>query len=207
MCEKLVPKQELTPEQKFEVALARFQDHCELLRKLTSLDFQILGGCLTILLGATAWLAEHPPTQQLARWGIMLAVVAIALLAATLLRSNARRRDEVVAGLKRAKRFLGLTVRDTFFEGHTLDSRTKYMRWLPWYLAFIAAASAGTGIVLFSEPRSWTLQRSAAMPTAGCCCSQRPAGLPLGSHPPFAPPRCAPAPSPWHPPPPQPPPQ
>lgn len=144
----------LTDDQKFQAALARFQDHVEILRALTGIDLQIFGGYLTLQLGLAAWLAENPPSLWPARSGIFLIDATLSALAVKLLYNNYRRRMEVVASLTNVRAYLGFARSGEYLQGSALDAPTTFRPWWWWYVIGISVTLAGVAIVLFAGSES-----------------------------------------------------
>ena len=141
----------LKPEQKFEAALARFQDHTELLRALTSIDLQVLGGCVTLQFAVAAWVADHPPTHAVGRWGLLFMAFVVTSLATKLLYNNYRRRKEVVDSLGRTKAFLQFGERGAYLPENPLDADAIFRPWWWWYMIAVWSAFASIGFVIFSD--------------------------------------------------------
>ena len=53
------PPFKMSDDQKFEALKMRYEDHVELLRFMTTLDFKIFGGYMTLQLLVGSWLGEH----------------------------------------------------------------------------------------------------------------------------------------------------
>jgi len=139
----------LTDDRKFQAALARFQDHTELLRTLTSVDIQIFGGYLAIQLALATWVGENALKTNDVRLGVMLVDITIAALSAKLLYNNYRRRIEVVGGLKRVIEVLCFREKGVYLSEQTLDADTVFRPWWPWYLIGVGVALLGVLLVVF----------------------------------------------------------
>ncbi len=139
----------LSEDQKFQAALARFQDHAEILRAMTNIDLQILGGYITLQLGLAAWLGEHPLQNSFARGGLLLIDVTLAALAAKLLYNSYRRRLEVVSSLKNTLAFLRFQEKGAYLIESELDVPTIFRPWWYWYLIGVGVAVVGVSVVLF----------------------------------------------------------
>jgi hypothetical protein len=136
----------LTSDQRFQALLARFQDHVEILRALTTLDLQIIGGFMTLQLALAAWLIDHTPKTAVARGGMVFLSGILTALTAKLLYNDYRRRKEVVQSLSHAKAVLGFDRPDTYLQEKPLDAPTVFRPWWPWYLVacvltFLAVAA------------------------------------------------------------------
>jgi hypothetical protein len=141
----------LTPEQRFEAALARFQDHTEVLRAMTGFDLQIFGGYITVQLALGAWLGEHPPQEWRHALGLFVVDVVLSALAAKLLFNNYMRRKEVVASLGRVLEFLQFRQAGEYLPEKTLDVPTVFRPWWWWYMVGVAFGFIGVAVLIFSS--------------------------------------------------------
>jgi hypothetical protein len=158
MTDKLGPaavtsRHALTQEQLFQAALARFQDHAELLRVQTGLDLQIIGGAMTLQLGLAAWLVEHPPEGAVGKTSLLVLSFTFTFVAIALLYTSFRRRKEVVNSLDRAKRYLRFLEKGAYLPDDELDAPMVFMPWWPLYrIACIVGFLAVASIIVFGSP-------------------------------------------------------
>ncbi len=137
----------LEPEQKFEALRMRYEDHVELLRVMTGLDFRIFGGAMTIQLAVGAWLAASPLTERWALGGILLLDAALLFFAAVLLRHNRLRRKEAIDTLKNVMAALGFYRMDFYLKGTAINASGKTRFWGPWYTLGLVVALLGLAAV------------------------------------------------------------
>jgi hypothetical protein len=142
------PPVELDAERKFQAVLARFQDHSEMLRAITGIDLQILGGFMTLQLGLAAWLTDHAPKTPTAKWGLLLLSGILTTFAVKLLYNSYRRRDEVVASLLNTKKVLRFCDQGVYLPYATLDAETTYRPWWPWYVITCCMTFLGVGAII-----------------------------------------------------------
>lgn len=141
-----LPDTELTT-----AALACFQNQTQLLRSLTQIDLQILGGYMTVQLAFAAWISDHPPGTLVAGLALVLIDIVFVALAVKLLYNDYLRRKEVVATLKNVREFLRFNQVGAYLPGKPLDAETPFRPWWPWYLRGIIAVAIGVMIVVFSS--------------------------------------------------------
>lgn len=139
----------LSDDQKFEALKMRYEDHVELLRFMTALDFQIFGGYITLQLLVGSWLGEHAPDTTVARVGIAIIDAALTLVAAALIHNNYMRRTEVVATLKNIATALCFNESGTYLTGRALNAPTAFRAWRHWYWLGIFVAFVGILLLLF----------------------------------------------------------
>lgn len=142
------PLVDLDQERKFQAVLARFQDHCEILRSMTGIDLQILGGFMTLQLGLAAWLTEHAPKAPTAKWGLILLSGILTTLAVKVLYNSYRRRKEVVASLLNTKKALRFLEKGVYLPDDALDAETKFRPWWPWYVIACCMTFLGVGAII-----------------------------------------------------------
>jgi hypothetical protein len=140
---------ELSPEQRFQAVLARFQDHVEQLRAITGLDLQVLGGFMTLQLALAAWLVDHVPKTPAAKWGLLSLSAILTALAVKLFYNSYHRRKEVVASLANTKTALGFLKKGIYLRDTALDAETTFRPWLPWYLVACFMTLAGVAVMIF----------------------------------------------------------
>ena len=143
------PTFRISDEQKFEALKLRYEDHVELSRYLTTLDFQIFGGYITLQLLLGSWLGEHPPEAIAARIGIALINASLTVVAAALIHNDYKRKIEVVATLKNIATALRFSEPDAYITPGTLNAPTKFRAWRHWYFLGIISAFIGIMFLLF----------------------------------------------------------
>ena len=139
----------MSDDQKFEALKMRYEDHVELLRYMTTLDFQIFGGYITLQLLVGSWLGEHAPDATAARVGIAIIDAALAIVAAALIHNDYMRRTEVVATLKNIATALCFTEPGAYLAGIPLNAPTTFRAWRHWYWLGIFVAFCGIFVLLF----------------------------------------------------------
>lgn len=148
------PSFELTPEMRFQAALARFQDHTETLRAVTAVDLQVIFGHMTLMLALAAWVFEHPLKTPSSKGSLLVLAIVVTFVAWRLLGlSNARRR-EVVASLTRVKVVLRFNAKDYYVKDSALDADATPRWWLSYYLqlAWVALIVCGVAILGIGRP-------------------------------------------------------
>ena len=141
---------ELTNEQKFQAVLARFRDHVEILRAITQIDLQVLGGFMTLQLALAAWLVDHPPKTCPIKVGLLLLSGILTALSLNLLYNSYRRRKEVVASLKNTKAVLRFGEKGVYLQDKALDAKMPFRPWLPLYFVVCCLMFLMVGaIILF----------------------------------------------------------
>jgi len=150
MAEGKSPNSTRDPAQQFEAALARFQDHSEVLRAITGYDLQIFFGYFTLQFALGAWLAEHPVHEPLLAIGLLVADFALAGIAAKLLYNGYMRRREVTRSLLNTIEFLGFRKEGAYLPDKSLDAPTVFRPWWWWYLIGVAGGFIGVAFVLLA---------------------------------------------------------
>lgn len=140
----------LSQDQLFQALIARFQDHTELLRSLTVLDLQVMGGFMALQLGLAAWLIDHTPQTQLVRFGLLGITAMLTVLAVKLFYNSYQRRKEVVASLTNTKTALRFGDSDVYLAGKPLDTDTIFRAWSHWYIcACVITSLAVSAMILW----------------------------------------------------------
>ena len=137
----------LSPEQRFEALRMRYEDHVELLRVMTGLDFRLFGGVMTIQLALGGWLASNPVKDWLPLIGVLILDGVLASIGAALLRNNAHRRKEAVATLKNVMAALGFYRHGYYVDGLTINAPGGFNLWGPWYISGVVVAYVGLAVV------------------------------------------------------------
>jgi len=140
----------LSPEQKFEALIIRYQDHVELLRMMTKIDLQIFGGLLSIQLTLGSFLSINPPKTLAAMAGILLVDAVLSTIASILLRNNALRRKEAVGTLKNVMSALGYYQIGVYIPDKAINESGKLRLWAPLYITGIIISYIGLGVVILS---------------------------------------------------------
>ena len=148
---KSQPAFTLGDEQKFEALKMRYKDQVELLRYMTTLDFRIFGGYITLQLLLGSWLSQHSPAAFSARIGVAAIDLALTIVATALLHNEFKLRTEVVATLKNIAVALRFSEEDVYITPGTLNAPTKFRAWRHWYLLGIVVAFCGIVFLLFSD--------------------------------------------------------
>ncbi|MBI5386511.1 MAG: hypothetical protein HZA90_17720 [Verrucomicrobia bacterium] len=140
----------LKPEQKFEALKMLHDNQAELLRFMTTLDFRIFGGYITLQLILGSWLAEHRPDTTASQAGVAIIDGALALIAAALIYNSYKRRAEVAATFKNINAALCFTEVGAYLPSEPLLSSTsKFRAWRWWYMFGIVVAYVGIVLLLF----------------------------------------------------------
>ena len=139
----------LTGQQKFEALKLRYKDQVELLRFMTKLDFQIFGGYTTLQLALGSWLSQHTIAVPLAKVGILLVDLALALIAGILLYNDFRRRKEVVSTIKNINAALGYSEPNVYLEGKVLNAETAFRPWAHFYILGVIVCFLGIILLIF----------------------------------------------------------
>lgn len=133
----------LTHEEKFKALCMRYEDHVELLRAMTGLDYRLFGGVMTIQLALGGWLVTKPVESWPALIGILVADAALVTIGAILLRNNTLRRKEAVGTLKNIIAVLGFYRNGFYSNGLTINAPGDFRLWGPWYIRGIVIAYFG----------------------------------------------------------------
>ncbi len=137
----------LSDQQKFEALHMRYEDHVELLRKMTDLDLRIFSGLMTLQLVLGGWLASDPITDWLPLIGILILDGALAFFGVVLLRNNTIRRKEAVATLKNVMSVLGFYKEGFYVKGITINAPGRFILWGPWYTCGVIVTYIGLVLV------------------------------------------------------------
>jgi hypothetical protein len=140
----------LTDEQKFDALKMRYKDQVKLLRYMTTLDFKIFGGYITLQILLAAWLGTHPPAALLACIGIAAVDLALAIVAAVFLENDYKRRTEVAATLKNIAVALRFSEDDAYIAPGPLNVAGKIRAWRHWYRLGLFLALSGIILLLIS---------------------------------------------------------
>ena len=157
------PAFSLSDEQKFEALKMRYQDQVKLLRYMTTLDFRIFGGYITLQLLLGCWLSQHPPAVLSGRIGIAAIDLALMVVATVFLTNNYKRRAEVGATLKNITVALRFSEEDAYITPGALNATIGFRAWRYWSLFGIVAAFSGIMLLLFSG--SFPIPTSTPLPT------------------------------------------
>jgi hypothetical protein len=147
---QLGPAFPLTDEQKFDALKMRYKDQVKLLRYMTTLDFRIFGGYITLQILLGAWLGAHPPGKPMACAGIAAIDLALAIVAAVFLENDYKRRTEVAATLKNIAVALRFSEDDAYLRPGPLNVSTRSRAWRHWYRLGLFLAFFGIVLLLIS---------------------------------------------------------
>jgi hypothetical protein len=125
------------------------EDHAELLRFISTLDFKIFGGYITLQLGLGSWLAEHRPSVVEAQIGVAIIDGTLTIIAAALIYNNFRRRTEIVKTLRNVNEALFFNEKGAYLPGEPLLAPTVFRPWRWWYTGGIVIAYIGIILILF----------------------------------------------------------
>lgn len=139
---------DLSPERKFQVALALFQNQAEVIRALKENDLQVVGGFMTLQLVLAAWLVDHPPMTSWGKGGLLGLSIILAFLSSTFLYNNHCRRKQVVESLGSTKMALRLGEQDIYVSGSALDVQTIFRPSFWLYISAFALTIVGVGAVI-----------------------------------------------------------
>jgi hypothetical protein len=103
-------------EHRFEAAKIRYENQTDLLKRLTELDLRIFTGYITIQLLLGSWFSVHPLTSLIAKIGLMLIDIVLAVIAGALLYNTSRRRLEVVETLKNLSEAFGFSTEGVYIK-------------------------------------------------------------------------------------------
>ncbi|MBX3659534.1 MAG: hypothetical protein KF740_13975 [Ramlibacter sp.] len=135
----------------FEALKMRYDDQVALLRFMTTFDFQIFGGFLTLQLALGSWLAAHPISSVLVQLGVLLIDAVAALLSAKLLHNQHSRRQEVQATIRNINLALGFEEPGAYLESQSLNPAYTRRLWFKWYMVGIAASYVGMLLIVFGR--------------------------------------------------------
>lgn len=105
----------------FEALKMRYDDQVALLRFMTTFDFQIFGGFITLQAAVGSWLASHPIGSIWAQLGILVIDAVAVLLSLKLLHNQHLRRQEVQATIGNINDALGFNESGVYLEGRSLN--------------------------------------------------------------------------------------
>ena len=137
---------QLTPDQKFDALKLRYEKDVSLLQFMSTLDFQIVGGFITLQLILGSWLSEHAPTQFGAKLGVVAIDLALAGVALALLHRDYKRRCEVVATINNVASALCFDRPGEYIAEGPLAVPTEFRPWMMLY--WIAITVTVIGVVL-----------------------------------------------------------
>ena len=157
------PAFSLSNDQKFDALKMRYEDQVKLLRYMTTLDFRIFGGYITLQLLLGSWLSQHPPAALSGRIGIAAIDLALMVVATVFLNNDYKRRTEVVATLKNIAVALRFSEENAYITPGALNATMKFRAWRFWYLFGIIVAFGGIMFLLFSG--SFAIPTSTPLPT------------------------------------------
>lgn len=135
----------------FEALKMRYDDQVALLRFMTTFDFQIFGGFITLQLAPGGWLAAHPISSSPVQFGIVLIDIVAALLSAKLLHNQHSRRQEVQATIRNINLALGFDEPGVYLEGQALNPTYTRRLWFKWYLVGIGVSFLGIILIVFGK--------------------------------------------------------
>ena len=138
----------LTDEQKFGALKMRYKDQVKLLRYMTTLDFKIFGGYITLQILLGAWLSTYPPATLIACAGIATIDLALTIVGAVFLENDYKRRAEVAATLKNIAVALRFSEDDAYITPGPLNVSTKSRAWRHWYRLGLLLAFSGIILLL-----------------------------------------------------------
>lgn len=145
-----------------EDALMRvYKDHAELLRYLTSHDFAILSGFITLNLAIAAWVQTYPPASILLRLAETAFIVGIATVACYMLWLQRCRRIEVVRTIRSINTYFGFNRSGHYMSGllivdeeplNTVEarSRAKPRLWFPMYAIVVALIAIANAVIIWT---------------------------------------------------------
>lgn len=133
----------------FEALKVRYEDQLQLLRALTTYDFRIFGGFITIELILGGWFSAHPVLSLWGKIGIFMINAALALIACILLFFQFRRRQEVIATVRNISEAFGFTQSGIYLPDKAINVEGRTRPWFMWYMIGILIAVLGFCIILF----------------------------------------------------------
>lgn len=142
---------DLTPEQRFDALKLRYSDQTELNRFLTSFDFKVFSGFISLQLVIAGWyVTQYEKFNSLSdktSFGIDIGLLTLdtilLLVALILLESNLARRISVVGTIKNINEALGFTKCGTYLADRAINAPHTFAPWARWYqlMVFLAYLS------------------------------------------------------------------
>ena len=133
----------------FEALKVRCEDQLQLLRTLTTYDFRIFSGFITLELLLGGWLSTHPVLSFWGRIGLLVINTALASIACILLYYQFLRRREVIATVRNISEAFGFTQSGTYLPDRAINVEGGIRPWCIWYIVGILIALLGFCIILF----------------------------------------------------------
>ena len=116
----------------FEALSLRYNDHVELLRKLTDIDLKLFLSSLTVQLILGAWLFENQGDDLIMKIGMLIIDIGLMFISLRLLYLNYIRRFEAVLTLKNVINALGFTRVGAYIQEKSINPTPQ--QFLPKYL-------------------------------------------------------------------------
>jgi hypothetical protein len=133
----------------FEALKVRYEDQLQLLRTLTTYDFRIFSGFITLQLLLGGWLSTHPVLNFWGRIGILLINTVLASIACILLYYQYRRRQEVIATVRNISQALGFSEKGIYLPDRAMNVEGGPRPWFIWYIGGILISLLGFCLILF----------------------------------------------------------
>jgi len=151
----------------FEALSLRYNDHVELLRKLTDIDLKLFFASLTVQLILGAWFFENQVDDPIMKLGMLIIDIGLMFIGLSLLYLNYIRRFEAVMTLKNIMNALGFTEVGVYLQQKSINPTSQqflpinlqtekilshgFRPFWPYYKWGIVVSIIGLGFVLYSK--------------------------------------------------------